>query len=375
MFDRREPWRAEAEERCIAEKGVTVSAYVEPVSAINRGVCGMEHPFKVAALEDGAIEVKPAATLACPMIRNLNVWMDQVVQPAAMAWMGQPVVGIKQMSSYSCRGMNGDPSAKISEHAFGNALDVGAFTFADGRTLTVKDNWKGPQEARGFLLQVQAGACDVFTTILAPGSNIYHYDHIHVDLMRHAKGRTICKPEPKPMAPPVLMARQPGPPYGAPMIAPPSGPPPLSRPEPAPSMPANAPAGAPLDILPHPPEQEDDQPDTPQPQMQQPQVQHPRMPQPPYAQNPQYGPAPSYGAPQRAYPPPGDAHQPVLLPPGAVPQPNVLRPPGPMSYAPGAASRSVGPFETGSIANRKYYSVPIPQPSTIPLPRAEPGAD
>jgi len=41
---------------------------------------------------------------------------------------------------------------------------------------------------------VQAGACAHFTTVLAPGSNVYHYDHIHVDLMRRASRRLICQP-------------------------------------------------------------------------------------------------------------------------------------------------------------------------------------
>jgi Extensin-like protein C-terminus len=30
--------------------------------------------------------------------------------------------------------------------------------------------------------------------VLAPGSNVYHYDHIHVDLMRRAGQRVICQP-------------------------------------------------------------------------------------------------------------------------------------------------------------------------------------
>ena len=30
--------------------------------------------------------------------------------------------------------------------------------------------------------------------MLAPGSNRFHYDHIHVDLMRRASGRRICQP-------------------------------------------------------------------------------------------------------------------------------------------------------------------------------------
>jgi len=50
-----------------------------------------------------------------------------------------------------------------------------------------------PQE-QGFLRDVQAAACAQFSTVLAPGANVYHYNHIHVDLMRHAGGRHICEP-------------------------------------------------------------------------------------------------------------------------------------------------------------------------------------
>jgi len=41
---------------------------------------------------------------------------------------------------------------------------------------------------------VQAAACQQFNTVLAPGSNSHHEDHIHVDLMRRASRRTICQP-------------------------------------------------------------------------------------------------------------------------------------------------------------------------------------
>ena len=116
------------------------------------------------------------------------------MQPAAQRWFGARVVEIKQISAYSCRGMNGNPNAHISEHAFGNALDIAAFTLADGRRISVKDGWKGLPEEQGFLRDVQAAACQQFTTVLAPGSNAYHYDHIHVDLMRRASRRLICEP-------------------------------------------------------------------------------------------------------------------------------------------------------------------------------------
>jgi hypothetical protein len=140
------------------------------------------------------VAVSPPATLACPIVSELERWITTSVQPAAMRWFGSPVAEITQISAYSCRGMNGNPRANISEHAFGNALDISAFTLADGRKITVKNGWRGLPEEQGFLRDVQGAACDQFSTVLAPGSNIYHYDHIHVDLMRRRDGHRACNP-------------------------------------------------------------------------------------------------------------------------------------------------------------------------------------
>lgn len=143
----------------------------------------------------GPVAIKPTATLACPIVSALEGWLTNSVQPAAQRWLGSPVAEIKQISAYSCRGMNGNPNAHISEHAFGNALDIAAFTLADGRRISVKDGWKGLPEEQGFLRDIQGAACQQFNTVLAPGSNVYHYDHIHVDLMRRSSGRVICQPD------------------------------------------------------------------------------------------------------------------------------------------------------------------------------------
>jgi len=136
----------------------------------------------------------PPATLACPIVSALDRWVSEGVQPAALHWFGQPVVSIKQISAYSCRDMVGTRTEHVSEHAFGNALDIAAFTFADGRTVTVQKGWRGTPEEQGFLHDVQLYACQTFTTVLAPGYNAAHYNHIHVDLMRRASGRTPCRP-------------------------------------------------------------------------------------------------------------------------------------------------------------------------------------
>jgi hypothetical protein len=147
-----------------------------------------------APVATGSVAVQPAATLACPIVSALDTWFASGVQPAALKWFGVQVAEIKQISAYSCRGMNGQPGARISEHAFGNALDIAVFTLADGRRITVKDGWRGAPEEQGFLRDVQGSACQHFSTVLAPGSNAFHYDHIHVDLMRRASARQICNP-------------------------------------------------------------------------------------------------------------------------------------------------------------------------------------
>ena len=151
-------------------------------------------PYREEVASAGPVEVQPPATLACPIVSALDQWIAAAVQPAAQHWFAQPVVGIKQISAYSCRGMNGNPNAHISEHAFGNALDIAEFDLADGHKISVQYGWHGTPEEQGFLHDVQAAACDQFSTVLAPGANVYHYNHIHVDLMRHYNGRHVCEP-------------------------------------------------------------------------------------------------------------------------------------------------------------------------------------
>lgn len=193
---RRPAWRSQAESACLAQRLVHVSAYVQPAHAIDGpGICGLDHPFKVSALLDGEVRFNSAYTLDCPMIAALNAWLTEVVQPAARARFGEPVAEISSMGAYSCRSMNNMPGGRISEHAFGNALDIGGFRLADGREISiVRDWWRGDDQARAFLQDVHAGACGHFTTVLGPGSNIFHYNHIHVDLALH--GNTSTGPRP-----------------------------------------------------------------------------------------------------------------------------------------------------------------------------------
>jgi hypothetical protein len=193
-FEQRAAWRGQAEEACLASKQVQASAYMQPIRAMSGpGVCGMDHPFRVTAFAEGSVALTSRATLACPAISTTDRWLAEIVQPAAMLYFGSPVAKMNA-GSYSCRSMNNQAGAARSEHSYGNAVDIMSLTLADGRLITVKKGWRGAPEEQEFLREIFVGACRYFSTVLAPGSNAFHYDHIHVDLARHAKGRKICKP-------------------------------------------------------------------------------------------------------------------------------------------------------------------------------------
>jgi hypothetical protein len=195
----RPAWRTQQENACLAQQRVRASAYVQMANEMDGpGICGMTRPFKVAALQEGAVAFNSTATLDCPMVAELEDWLADVVQPAAQMRFGLAVTQINSMGSYSCRGMNGQYGAPLSEHSFGNAIDIGGFVLADGREIAIMRDWtRGDEQTRAFLLDVHAGSCRHFSTVLSPGSNAFHYNHIHVDLAMHGRsGGIICKPAP-----------------------------------------------------------------------------------------------------------------------------------------------------------------------------------
>jgi len=192
----RAAWRDQAEAACMASRQVELSSYVSlRGKAIDGpGVCGMQQPLKVSAFSNGGIGLTSSATLSCPVVATTDQWLAEIVQPAAMNILGAQVIEMRA-GSYSCRAMNnGTATSRTSEHAFGNAVDIFSFRLNDNRVITVKDGWRGSAEEQNFLREVFVGACTYFGTVLGPGADPMHYDHIHIDLARHSKGRRICKP-------------------------------------------------------------------------------------------------------------------------------------------------------------------------------------
>lgn len=152
------------------------------------GVCGGTDmvALEAVSLPDGApVTVSPPAELRCEMATQMARWIRT---DAAAAFAPARLTGIVNYDSYSCRARNRITGAKISEHGKGNALDIRAFVLAGNKTVSPVD-YKVAHELRENL---KASACKSFMTILGPGSDGYHEEHIHFDMAERRGGYRIC---------------------------------------------------------------------------------------------------------------------------------------------------------------------------------------
>lgn len=155
---------------------------VLPPLTAGAGRCGYEDGVRMRAGGSRTIGYRPADLgVACPVAAALAVWEWEVVQPAAQARFGQPVVRIEHFGSYSCRRLYGRDAGAFSEHARANAVDVAGFVLADGTRVGVAGDWAKGGANAGFLRDVHAGACRLFATVLGPDYNAAHRDHFHLD--------------------------------------------------------------------------------------------------------------------------------------------------------------------------------------------------
>jgi len=158
---------------------------------IGPGACGgldMVELKAVQLADARRAEIKPPPVLRCPMAERLAAWLRDAAAPDLEA-SGAQLAAVDTYDDYECRSRNRVAGAKLSEHGKGNAVDVRAFTLADGRVMLLTD----PAVDAHLREQLRDAACRDFTTVLGPGADPFHVGHIHLDLAERHNGYRICE--------------------------------------------------------------------------------------------------------------------------------------------------------------------------------------
>lgn len=154
------------------------------------GRCGIDDAVAVSAID--GVTLQPAALLTCEAaLTYANLWTDVKAPQARSIFQSEPQT-VFVAASYACRGRNNVAGARLSEHGFGRAIDVRGIAFEDGQVWSVQPHPVGSDDpAARFQAAVRQDACGPFTTILGPGSDGHHQDHIHFDIARRSS--TYCR--------------------------------------------------------------------------------------------------------------------------------------------------------------------------------------
>jgi hypothetical protein len=156
----------------------------QPIRCAVTELVRLEH---VKMSDQTRVVIIPPATLRCRAAEEVAQWIREDLGPA-MTEFG-PLNGLSGVGSFECRGRNGVTSAKLSEHAKANAIDINVLKFRNGRLIKLTDT----VASSALREKIRSLACKRFTTVLGPGSDAYHNDHIHLDLVQRSSGYRICQ--------------------------------------------------------------------------------------------------------------------------------------------------------------------------------------
>jgi len=139
--------------------------------------------------DESKVAVEPAPTFRCEMAAALTDWIREEIAPAVAAKLGSPLRAVESFDSFSCRGRNRVIGALLSEHGKANALDIRSFKLVNGTTAQPTD----PNIPKEFRDGIRKGACERLRTVLGPGADGYHEDHIHLDLAQRRNDYRLCQ--------------------------------------------------------------------------------------------------------------------------------------------------------------------------------------
>lgn len=166
--------------QCLADLSALGAKYEKLPDRTFPNGCSATASVKLVAI---GIPVTNLGAVKCAEARPFAQWIQQAVQPAARARFGTTVSKIESFGSFACRPRNNVAGNRMSEHGRADAIDIGGFLLANGRRITVKRDWNGPDsQARAFLRDLHTAACRRFNVVLGPDANAYHQDHLHFDM-------------------------------------------------------------------------------------------------------------------------------------------------------------------------------------------------
>jgi hypothetical protein len=172
---------------------------------VGAGECGAVDAVHLDAIilpDQNKVAVTPAGILRCPMAEELAHWVREDVAPLTQK-LGSAVRVLDNFDSYSCRGRNRVRGALLSEHGRANAIDVRLFKLADGRSLGLTD----VNVDKGWREAIKASVCVRFATVLGPGSDGNHEEHIHLDLAERRNNYKLCEWDVREPPPPAAVAK------------------------------------------------------------------------------------------------------------------------------------------------------------------------
>lgn len=187
---------------------IAIAPSIPPITG--PGACGGGDLVRLEAvvLPGGQrVRLTSAAILRCAMASEVADWVRRDLAPLAES-LGSSVAELDNYDSFDCRGRNRVEGAKMSEHGLANALDVRGFKLASGQAIALTERSVDRSLRETVLTQV----CARFTTVLGPGSDWYHEDHIHLDLAERRGGYRLCQwnvYDPLPEVAPLLPEQRP----------------------------------------------------------------------------------------------------------------------------------------------------------------------
>ncbi|MFK7791376.1 MAG: extensin family protein [Devosiaceae bacterium] len=154
------------------------------------GRCGIDDAVSVASIN--GVTLQPSAVLTCTTALDLTTFLSGPMTRLSRHYFGSRPATVFVAASYACRGRNNVPGARMSEHAFGRAVDIRAITLENEATWSVQPASDQPNDAaRAFQTALREAGCGPFNTVLGPGSDGHHTDHIHFDSA--VRSSTYCR--------------------------------------------------------------------------------------------------------------------------------------------------------------------------------------